>query len=483
MVLFISYSHDSEPHRERVLALSERLRDDGYDTRLDRYVNGTPLEGWPRWMLDRLDEANFVLVICTETYYKRFRGHEVQDQGFGVDWEGMLITTEIYDEKSRTIRFVPVLFDPADQRFIPDPLRAATRYTLTSEPDYESLKDFLDQVAGVEPRQLGKRIPRARRSGKPLTFDSSGDSHELTVSRIIGLVREKTSQLFGREGLVRHLKQLLHAGRALVFDVAKDVNLYLRGDSIAAHSSSYAEDSVLTVKQKRLIGIAIWSTALLMLMVPAIAFLVRSNVSPNEKVDSNHSNASLNEEVAKKEAESIAKGMRDLLGHYIASVVEPVMGSANLVASVRNDPDEGWVYPVANGKGIPVPFNYIRSANEHYKFGNGSRHQIEVYSDYPFKKPNAKKEAGDQERSELLKTLTETETEKDEYWNSNYQYGKLQGRFGRYVKLIRMEEGCVACHNATGKNLPFWNGKLWNIGEVRGMIEVIVLIDAPAGQK
>ena len=29
--VFISYSHDSEEHREKVLALSERLREDGID--------------------------------------------------------------------------------------------------------------------------------------------------------------------------------------------------------------------------------------------------------------------------------------------------------------------------------------------------------------------------------------------------------------------------------------------------------------------
>jgi hypothetical protein len=75
-ILFISYSHDSEQHREKVLALSERLRDDGFETRLDQYVNGTPQEKWPRWMMDRLDEATHVLVICTQTYYRRFREHQ-----------------------------------------------------------------------------------------------------------------------------------------------------------------------------------------------------------------------------------------------------------------------------------------------------------------------------------------------------------------------------------------------------------------------
>ncbi len=50
--VFISYSHDSGEHRKQVLGLSERLRRDGIETILDQYVNGTPEEGWPRWMMN-----------------------------------------------------------------------------------------------------------------------------------------------------------------------------------------------------------------------------------------------------------------------------------------------------------------------------------------------------------------------------------------------------------------------------------------------
>ncbi len=79
--VFISYRHDSDEHRERVLALSERLRQDGIETILDRYAKGSPPEGWPRWMLNGLDFADRVLLICTQTYYRRFRGLEEPDKG------------------------------------------------------------------------------------------------------------------------------------------------------------------------------------------------------------------------------------------------------------------------------------------------------------------------------------------------------------------------------------------------------------------
>jgi hypothetical protein len=53
ITVFISYSHDSDEHRQQVLALSERLRADGIATLLDQYVNGSPAVGWPRWMLNQ----------------------------------------------------------------------------------------------------------------------------------------------------------------------------------------------------------------------------------------------------------------------------------------------------------------------------------------------------------------------------------------------------------------------------------------------
>ncbi len=128
--VFISYSHDSPEHAQHVLELAERLRKDGVDAQLDQYVAGTPPEGWPRWMLNRLDWANFVLAICTETYYRRFRGHEDRVKGKGADWEGNLITLEMYDAKSTTAKFAPVLFDGQNARFIPEPLRGHTQYLL-----------------------------------------------------------------------------------------------------------------------------------------------------------------------------------------------------------------------------------------------------------------------------------------------------------------------------------------------------------------
>ena len=195
--VFISYSHDSDEHRKRVLALSERLREDGIETLLDQYVNGTPAEGWPRWMLNQLDAADFVLVVCTETYYRRFRGHEVPGKGKGVDWEGALITSDLYAARSRSLKFVPVFLSSVVEDYIPEPLRAGTHYPLASESDYQRLYDFLLQQAGVEPGPVGTPKTKTRQKGTALTFDASTyASRPADISRIM---KYAPSNLIGRD--------------------------------------------------------------------------------------------------------------------------------------------------------------------------------------------------------------------------------------------------------------------------------------------
>ena len=76
--VFLSYSHDSAEHKDRVLALCDRLPKDGIDAWIDQYETSPP-EGWPRWCANRVRAADFVLVVCTES---RPAGTRVYSPGF-----------------------------------------------------------------------------------------------------------------------------------------------------------------------------------------------------------------------------------------------------------------------------------------------------------------------------------------------------------------------------------------------------------------
>ena len=153
--VFISYSHDSQEHRERVLALADRLRDDGIDVNIDQYEN-PPAKGWQRWMLDEVEAAEYVLIVCTEMYNRRFRGQEDAGKGKGVTWEGGVIIQELYDAQGVNSKFIPVTFNAQDVKFIPNPLRSTAVYRLDTADGYEQLyRRLTDQPITRKP-QLGK---------------------------------------------------------------------------------------------------------------------------------------------------------------------------------------------------------------------------------------------------------------------------------------------------------------------------------------
>ncbi len=136
--VFISYSHDAPEHKDRVLNLSNRMRTDGKDCYIDQYEESPP-EGLPQWMKKQIKEADFVLVVCTEKYKRRFEGEEETKKGLGAKWEGAIITQGLYDTEANNTKFIPVLFSSQDSAHIPVVLRGATYYKLNTEDGYEGL--------------------------------------------------------------------------------------------------------------------------------------------------------------------------------------------------------------------------------------------------------------------------------------------------------------------------------------------------------
>lgn len=153
--VFISYSHDSPEHSERVLALSDRLREDGIDCHIDQYEVFPP-EGWPLWMENRIEWADFVLVVCTETYNLRFRGKAPSGEGKGVTWERAILTNKLYEAKAYNTRFIPIVFSSQDTAHIPIILKGQTHYDVSKDKGYEALYRHLTNQPLVLKPSLGK---------------------------------------------------------------------------------------------------------------------------------------------------------------------------------------------------------------------------------------------------------------------------------------------------------------------------------------
>src|SRR5262245_4929927 len=156
--VFLSYSHDSPEHLERVLTLADRLRGDGIDCHIDQYEVSPP-EGWPRWMVNQIEDADCVLVVCTENYARRFRGKEEPGKGLGAQWEGAIMTQELYDAQVHNTTFIPVFFSPDHAAHIPIVLRGATHYNLHTAEGYEALYRRLTNQPLIQKPGLGKIRP------------------------------------------------------------------------------------------------------------------------------------------------------------------------------------------------------------------------------------------------------------------------------------------------------------------------------------
>lgn len=152
--VFVSYSWDSEVHKQRVLELAQRLRREGVDARLDR-LTSFPEEGWAQWMANQVKEAVFVLVVATEKYRERFERNAPKGSGLGATWEGAIITQELYEEGARTAKFIPVVFTSAAAAHIPTPLRGFTRYSPAEEDGYDALYRLLTGQPALVPEELG----------------------------------------------------------------------------------------------------------------------------------------------------------------------------------------------------------------------------------------------------------------------------------------------------------------------------------------
>jgi len=120
---FISYSWDSDSHRNWVRTLGERLQLSGVTTFLDQWDVrlGADLT---RYMESSIRESEFVLLICTPCFATK------ANAGLGgVGYEKLIVTGEMFCRVSPDTKFVPVL-RVGDQR--------------TALPSYLLSKAFID---------------------------------------------------------------------------------------------------------------------------------------------------------------------------------------------------------------------------------------------------------------------------------------------------------------------------------------------------
>lgn len=265
--VFISYSHDSAGHKLRVLELANRLRREGIDARLDRYVQ-FPSEGWPRWMHREIEEADVVLVVCTEIYKGRFDGTDASGKGLGVRWEGLILTQTLYEDLSRDVsRFIPVLFDDTPPMAVPIAFRSFSHFNLPDQ--YDSLYRVLTNQPEVEVPTIGAVRPltpiHPAIATTALPVVSSGADQDLQAKQPVGseavlretkpswaIINEPALEILRDRWSARRLTLMLGAGVSIMSGLPTWADLL--SDLLAAYvertySATLSKDAIGSIHE------------------------------------------------------------------------------------------------------------------------------------------------------------------------------------------------------------------------------------------
>ena len=212
--VFISYSHDSPEHCERVLKIANRLRKDGVEAWIDQFDAHHP-EPWRTWMRREIEKAGKVLMVFTPAYKRRFEGNEELGRGNGATFEGIVIGQSIYDVGGKNGKFRAVLFEgcdgdgvPYNEACISIDITAYTHYRPETPLGYEELVRWIYDHPVAVPDEIGTPPAFLTQAAKPLATPTDQPQVSATknaslpglyLSRRSALREEcKTIPVFGR---------------------------------------------------------------------------------------------------------------------------------------------------------------------------------------------------------------------------------------------------------------------------------------------
>lgn len=162
--VFISYSWDSEDHKNWVRKFATKLREARVDVILDYWNLKLGMDA-ARFMTESVSTSDFVLVICTPEYVER----SYRTTG-GVRFENVIIAGEFMDDMD-TEKFIPVLRQGGwDAKSVPLWIKTRQGADLTANPYDET--QFMMLVATLHgehpaPPPLGNRPDFANEDLKP----------------------------------------------------------------------------------------------------------------------------------------------------------------------------------------------------------------------------------------------------------------------------------------------------------------------------
>lgn len=160
--VFVSYSHDSQDHKQWVLELATRLRSCGVDAILDQWDLG-PGGDLPHFMEQSIASSSRILMICTERYVQK-----ANSGTGGVGYEKMIVTADLMRQIDSS-RVIPIIRQQGTH-ILPTFLASKLYIDLSSQDQLETgfdqlLRDLLKAPLFVKPPLgVSPHLPAARKA-------------------------------------------------------------------------------------------------------------------------------------------------------------------------------------------------------------------------------------------------------------------------------------------------------------------------------
>ncbi|HEX6370325.1 MAG TPA: toll/interleukin-1 receptor domain-containing protein [Longimicrobium sp.] len=182
---FVSYSWDSDDHKQWVRSLAERLRGDGVDVTLDLW-HLAPGDQLPEFMERAIRGNDYVLIVCTPRYKARS-----DSRTGGAGYEGDIMSAEVLTLRNQR-KFIPIHRSGSWAEAAPSWLAGKYYIDLQGDPYSETQYNDLVVTLRGERTKAPPLVPRSvtSKSSPVLPEPTSAPASPEEPIRITGIIAD-----------------------------------------------------------------------------------------------------------------------------------------------------------------------------------------------------------------------------------------------------------------------------------------------------
>jgi hypothetical protein len=202
--VFVSYAHESEEHKARVLDFATFLRGVGVEAVLDTWAANVRRD-WSAWAIAEMTAAEFVLVVASDEYRRSGDGNGPAGENRGIQSEAALLRELVHRDRSTWLpKILPVVLPGNEIDQIPLFLQPYTAShfrvpSITMAGAEELLRVILTQPGHSPPEVNPDRPVLPARTGVQ-TGAPEPDTEEPVINKITGTVHGKVIQAHTIQG-------------------------------------------------------------------------------------------------------------------------------------------------------------------------------------------------------------------------------------------------------------------------------------------